>query len=57
MILITDNTPGRLAWSLESAEADAHRITAPRGRWLMPLLQLLIGAAATVARQLDRLND
>jgi len=57
MILNTAHTPGRLAWTLEGAEAQAHRITAPRGRWLVPLLQLLIGAAAMVARELDRLND
>jgi len=57
MILNSAHTAGRLAWTLETAEADAHRITAPRGRWLMPILQLLIGAAAMVARELDRLND
>jgi len=57
MILNTAHTPGRLAWSLEGAEADAHRISPPRGRWLMPILQLLIGAAAMAARELDRLND
>jgi len=57
MILIAPSTPGRLSCSLEAADALAHRTTAPRGRWLMPLLQMLIGAAVMVAHRVERLND
>jgi hypothetical protein len=57
IILNTAHTAGRLAWTLEGAEAHAHRISPPRGKWMVPLLQLLIGAAAMVARELDQLND
>jgi len=57
MILNTDFTAGGLAWKLEAAEAHAHRLTAPRGRWLVPLLQLLIGSAVWLANQVDIANE
>ena len=42
--------------SLEGAEHLAHLTTAPRRRWLLPVLQLFLGAALLVARQIERVN-
>jgi hypothetical protein len=42
--------------SLEASDAAAHTTAAPRGRWLLPLLQLLTGAAVLVARRVERSN-
>jgi hypothetical protein len=49
-------TAAALISALESADAGAHTTRAPRGRWLLPLLQLLTSAAVLVARKIDRAN-
>jgi hypothetical protein len=40
----------------EAADHAAHHARPARGRWLLPLLQLLSGAVVVVARQLERAN-
>ena len=49
-------TADRLANVLEAADHQAHVARAPRGRFLLPVLQLLTGAAVVVARRVEVLN-
>jgi hypothetical protein len=41
---------------IEAADAGAHTTRASRARWLLPLLQVCTGAAATIGRQIERVN-
>jgi hypothetical protein len=45
-----------LIGSLEASDAAAHTTRAPRGRHLLPVLQLLTGAAVLLARRVERAN-
>lgn len=49
-------TADDLIGSLEASDAAAHTTRAPRGRWLLPVLQLLTGAAVLVARRVEQAN-
>lgn len=49
-------TADRLANVLELADHQAHTTRAPRGQWMLPLLQALTGAAVVVARRVEVLN-
>jgi hypothetical protein len=49
-------TANHLIQVIEAAETGAHTTRADRARHWLPLLQLLLSAAAMVARQVDRTN-
>jgi hypothetical protein len=50
-------TAGELTRLLEAADCAANTTIAGRGRWLLPLLQLLTGAAVWLANQVDLANE
>ena len=50
-------TASGVVCSLEGAEHLAHLTTAPRRRWMLPLLQLFLGAALLVAREIEEANQ
>jgi hypothetical protein len=50
-------TASGVVCSLEGAEHLAHLTTAPRGRWMLPVLQLFLGAALLVAREIEEANQ
>jgi hypothetical protein len=49
-------TADHLIQVIEAAQTGAHTTRADRGRYWLPLLQLLTTAATLVARQLERAN-
>jgi hypothetical protein len=49
-------TADHLIQVIEAAETGAHTTRADRGRYWLPLLQILLTAAAWVGRQVDRAN-
>jgi hypothetical protein len=49
-------TADHLIQVIEAAETGAHTTTTARARHWLPLLQLLLTAAAWVARRVDRAN-
>ena len=49
-------TADTLINTAEALDHQAHTTRAPRGRWLLPVLQLLTAAAVVVGRQLERVN-
>ena len=49
-------TADDLALALEAADCIAHTTRAPRGRWLLPVLQLLTGAAVVLGRRVEVVN-
>ena len=49
-------TADHLINTLERADHQAHTTRAPRGRWLLPVLQLLTSAAVLLARRVERAN-
>ena len=49
-------TADNLIRAIEAADHRAHVVRLHRGRYLLPLLQLLTGAAVLLARRVDRAN-
>ena len=49
-------TADTLINTAEALDHQAHVARAPRGQWLLPVLQLLTGAAVLVARRVEVVN-
>ena len=49
-------TADSLITALEATDCAAHTTQATRGRWLLPVLTALTGAAVLVGRQIERVN-
>lgn len=49
-------TADALITGLEASDHKAHTTRAPRGRWMLPPLQLLTSVAVLLARRIERVN-